>query len=121
MFEFWANVSPTTIACIVWPLVAIVVFLGAVAIVCPDTFASVARGGSTWIDSQQILQALDKKVDIDEHVLRYSRVFGIVVVGAAFYLGYIYYVHVMHGALPFTTHHETIPHHRSCGINNANT
>jgi hypothetical protein len=101
MLELWANLPPTTMAFIVWPLVAVVLFLGAAAIVCPDTFASVARGGGQWIDSQQILQTLDKKVDIDEHVLRYSRVFGVAVVLAVGYLAYVYYTHIMHGQIAF--------------------
>lgn len=101
MLELWANLSPMTLALIVWPLVGLVILLGVVAIACPDTFASVARGGGQWIDSQQILQTLDKKVDIDEHVLRYSRVFGVAVVAAACYLAYVYYKHIMHGSLPW--------------------
>src|SRR5262245_47629607 len=103
MLEFWTNFSPVTLAVVVWPLLGLVLFLGAVAVVCPDTFAFFARGGGQWIDSQQLLQTLDKKVDIDEHVLRYSRVFGLAIILAGSYLGYVFYTQLTKEPTPITT------------------
>jgi hypothetical protein len=76
----------------VWPVLAVVLGLGVLAMAAPDAFALVAARGSTWVDTQKVLQALEKPIDIDQHVLRYSRIFGALVALSAVWLGYVFWM-----------------------------
>ena len=80
---------------VVWPGLALVFTLGLVATFAPGRFANIASRGSKWVDTEKMLQALDRPIDIDQHVLRYSRVFGTLVVASAAWLAYVYWVHVL--------------------------
>lgn len=79
---------------IVWPTLALVFALGLLAAFAPRKFQSIAAHGGRWIDTERVLQALDKPIDVDRHVLRYSRVFGVAVALAAVWLAYVYWVFV---------------------------
>jgi hypothetical protein len=76
---------------IVWPVLAIVFTLGLVATFAPGRFQTIASQSGKWIDTDKIREALDKPIDVDQHVLRYSRVFGVLVAVAAVWLGYVYW------------------------------
>lgn len=78
---------------IVWPVLAVVFSLGLLATFAPNHFAALASRGSKWVDTDKVLEVLDKPIDIDQHVLRYSRVFGTVVAMAALWLAYVYWTH----------------------------
>lgn len=80
---------------VVWPVLAIIFALGLTATFAPGHFANIASRGSKWVDTDKVLQALDKPIDIDRHVLRYSRAFGMLVAVAAIWLAYVYYAHVL--------------------------
>lgn len=80
---------------IVWLLIGAAGLMGAIALCCPDTFAVIAQRGGEWVDTSDLLKKLDERIDIDQHVLRYSRVFGLAVVAAACFLGYVYYTRVL--------------------------
>lgn len=73
---------------------AVIFVLGLVATISPGRFASIASRGSRWIDTDKVLEVLDRPIDIDQHVLRYSRVFGVAVALAALWLAYVYWVFV---------------------------
>ena len=59
------------------------VLVGAIAIISPRTFANLAVFWGTWINTRTTLPVVDKRIDIDEYVLRYPRVFGVLIVTAA--------------------------------------
>ena len=74
-----------------WPLLALFGVLGMVAVVSPRHFERLAMRSSKWVDTSQIAAALDKSVDVDQHVLRHGRLFGLAVLVASFVLAYCYY------------------------------
>jgi hypothetical protein len=80
----------------VWPVLAVVLGLGLLALFAPDAFALVATRGSKWVDTERVLQALDKPIDVDHHVLRYSRIFGVLVALSALWLGYVFWILTSH-------------------------
>jgi hypothetical protein len=43
-----------------------------------------------------MLEALDKPYDVDQHVLRYSRIFGVLVAISAAWLGYVFWLLIHH-------------------------
>jgi hypothetical protein len=50
--------------------------LGLMAVAAPRAFQRLAQRSSKWVDSEKLLAVLDKRVDIDAYVLRYTRLFG---------------------------------------------
>ncbi len=70
--------------------------LGLLAVVSPTRFAQVAQSGGHWIDTSRVAQMLDQPYMIDHHVLRYSRLFGVLVVGSSLWLAYLYGVRCAH-------------------------
>ena len=76
---------------IVWPVLAAIFGLGVLATFAPDRFANIALRGSRWVDTEEVLKLLDRPIDVDRYVLRYSRVFGVAVVLAAVWLAYVYW------------------------------
>ena len=76
---------------IVWPLLAVVFGLGLLATFSPGHFQTVAARGGRWVDIDKLVQLLDKPIDVDRHVLRYSRPFGVLVTAAALWLAYVYW------------------------------
>lgn len=86
---------------VVWPLIGSAAAMGLLALVFPDTFAVLAQRGGSWVDTEELVKKLDERIDIDQHILRYSRVFGLAVVASALFLGYVYFTRVLGGTLPF--------------------
>ncbi len=87
----------TWIHMIVLPVLGMAAGMGLLALISPKRFAGIANRSSHWVDTSKIQQLLDKRIDIDRHVLRYSRVFGIAVVAASIFLGYVYYTQLLSG------------------------
>lgn len=88
--ECLAWLSAVPLAFIIWPLLAVIAVLGGIALVSPDTFATIAQRGGKWVDTNELLQRLDEPINIDDQILRYSRLFGAAVLLAACFLGYLY-------------------------------
>jgi hypothetical protein len=78
---------------VVWPALACVFVLGLLATFAPGQFSAIAARGGKWIDTEKALQLLDKPIDVDQHVLRYSRIFGVVVALAACWLAFVYWTY----------------------------
>ncbi|HTN77399.1 MAG TPA: hypothetical protein VL096_19205 [Pirellulaceae bacterium] len=76
---------------IIWPLLFVVFSLGVLASFSPDHFAGLANRGSHWIDTDKLRQFLERPINVDRHVLRYSRVFGLLVMLAALWLAYLFW------------------------------
>jgi hypothetical protein len=66
----------TALAPALWISTGIAAFFGFIALVSPKTFAKLARSGNHWIDTSQLLNKLDARVDIDSRVLPHSRWLG---------------------------------------------
>jgi hypothetical protein len=79
----------------VFGLLGIVTVLGFVAIVAPKQFARIADRGSQLVDNSQFFARLDQPVNLDRHVLRYSRIFGVAVVLSAGFLCWVFVNHVL--------------------------
>ena len=63
---------------------------GLVAVVHPRWFAVLADRGSQWIDTQRAVEWLDRRIDIDCYVVRYTRLFGALVLASACFLAFRY-------------------------------
>ena len=79
----------------VWGLLSVVTVLGLLAIFSPRLFSIIARRGGEWVDTNKLVEKLDKQIHIDHHMIRHSRVFGITVVAASVFLGYVFYSRVL--------------------------
>ena len=64
--------------------------LGLLALLSPQLFGRIATFGGRWIDSAKALAAFDKRVDVDQYVLRHSRILGSLVIASVSVLGYVY-------------------------------
>ena len=60
--------------------------LGLLALLCPRLFERVATKGSQWIDTQKLIERLDRQYDVDRYILPYSRLFGLLVVASVLFL-----------------------------------
>jgi len=68
----------------VWVLLGIFAMFGLIALVAPGVFASLTRQSNRWVDTAKLLSTLDKRYDVDQFVLPYSRMLGAaVLVGVA--------------------------------------
>lgn len=63
-------------------LLGVLAAVGLVALASPTCFSRIARRGGEWIDTQKVVDVLDKRIDIDETVLPYSRVLGFAVLAS---------------------------------------
>ncbi len=58
------------------PALVAVALLGLFALAAPSRFARLASGGATWIDTEKWVRAMDRRFDVDQHLLNHSRLFG---------------------------------------------
>lgn len=68
---------------IIWFFIGILAAIGILAMASPQRFAKLAHRGGSWIDTNRALAVLDKRIDIDRHVLPFSRVLGFAVLASA--------------------------------------
>jgi beta-lactamase regulating signal transducer with metallopeptidase domain len=76
----------------VWGVLGVIAVLGVFAVVSPRNFAQLAHRGSSWVDTDKLVEKLDKRFDIDTPVLRYSRLLGFAVLAAVAVLGYLFWL-----------------------------
>ena len=62
---------------------SITITCGITATLCPARFAKTARFWGRWIETRPTIPVADHRVDIDEFVLRHTRVFGVAVLSVA--------------------------------------
>lgn len=86
---FLAFALPAIWQPVCWLLLVLCGAAGAVALASPRLFATLANNGSRWVDTQKLLQVLDKRIDLDAHVLPYSRVLGALVLASVAVLGWL--------------------------------
>ena len=68
---------------VVWFFIGILAAIGILAMASPQRFAKLADRSGSWIDTNKALAFLDKRIDIDRHVLPFSRVLGFAVLASA--------------------------------------
>jgi hypothetical protein len=76
---------------ILWGALSIFGFIGLIAVVSPNRFAVLATRSGRWVDTNKVLEVLDKRIDIDRYVLPFSRLLGITVILAVAVLAYVIY------------------------------
>ncbi len=72
-----------------YTLLAVFGVIGLTALLSPQTFGRIATCGGRWIDSRPILEALDKRYDIDRFVLPHSRLLGVALIIAVGVLAFV--------------------------------
>ena len=80
-----------SLAPVVWVLLGLCGAVGLVAIASPRTFSALTNHSSKWVDTNQLLATLDKRVDIDKYVLPFSRALGLAVLLAVGVFAYLYW------------------------------
>jgi hypothetical protein len=55
---------------------------GFLALCSPPAFSRLARGASVWVDTNRLVDKMQRRIEIDRYVLRYCRLFGFAVLGA---------------------------------------
>ncbi len=55
---------------------------GLLALCSPPRFSRLARWASVWVDTNKLVDKMQRRIDIDGYVLRYCRLFGFAVLGA---------------------------------------
>ena len=73
-----------------WVVLAFLGFVGVAALLAlcsPPAFSWLARWASLWVDTDKLVDKMQRRIDIDRYVLPYCRVFGFAVLGAVAVLG----------------------------------
>jgi hypothetical protein len=65
---------------ILWGTLGLLGLIGVIAVFSPARFAKLATRSGRWVDTNKIVQVLDKRVDIDHYVLPFSRLLGVAVI-----------------------------------------
>jgi hypothetical protein len=73
----------------VWVLLSFCGFAGIVAVASPRWFARLSRGGSKWIDTNRVAAVLDRRIEVDQYLLPYSRWLGAAVLASVAALVYV--------------------------------
>ena len=77
---------------LIWPLLVGCIVLGIVAVISPNRFRTIASSGARWVDTDKLLQKLDTPFNVDNVVLRHSRVFGVAVLISSLFLAYLFWL-----------------------------
>ncbi|MCG8585706.1 MAG: hypothetical protein MI757_13450 [Pirellulales bacterium] len=78
------------LALVVWSSLGILAAVGLLAAMSPGCFRRLCGQSDQWIDTDKLLEPLNRRIDVDQHVMPFCRVLGIAVVGAAVLIGYLY-------------------------------
>ena len=58
---------------------------GVIAVFLPQVFGKLATFLGRWVETRPTFAMFDKRIDVDQYVLRYTRVFGALVLLASAY------------------------------------
>ena len=72
---------------IVLAFLGFVAVAGLLALCRPPAFSRLARWASVWVDTDKLVDKMQRRIEIDRYVLRYCRLFGVAVLGAVGVLG----------------------------------
>jgi hypothetical protein len=74
---------------IAWTVLAMLAALGALALVSPRWFTTLALRGGRWVETEPYLNKLNTRVEIDQLVLPYSRWLGAATLAAVGTFGWL--------------------------------
>ena len=74
---------------IAWTVLAMLAVLGILALVSPRLFTTLALRGGRWVETEQYLNKLNSRIEIDELVLPHSRWLGAATLAAVATLGWL--------------------------------
>ena len=74
---------------IAWTVLAMLAVLGALALLSPRLFKSLALRGGRWVETEPYLNKLNTRVEIDELVLPHSRWLGAATLAAVATFGWL--------------------------------
>lgn len=83
-------VEGTFLTVLYWICLVTLAGIGLMALISPKKFAALSTRGNKWIDTEKLLQPLDKTVDVDKYVLPFSRWLGLAVLSAVVMLAALY-------------------------------
>ena len=75
---------------LVWSTLGVIGALGLLAVLSPTRFSALSNRGSQWVDTSKVLTALDKRIDVDQLVLPYSRILGAAVLMSVAVIGFLF-------------------------------
>jgi hypothetical protein len=71
---------------LMWSLLGFAGAVGLVAAISPRLFSRLTTWCNIWVDTENIVKKLDRRIEIDQYVVRHSRLFGILVVAVVLVL-----------------------------------
>jgi hypothetical protein len=75
-------VLPPQLQSVVWIGLGALGAIGLLAVISPTWFRVLASRSGHWVDTEKYLRLLDKRIDVDQYVLPYSRWLGVAVLAA---------------------------------------
>jgi hypothetical protein len=70
---------PPQLQPMLWIGLGILAAVGLLAVISPARFSALASRSGHWVDTEKYLRVLDKRIDVDQYVLPYSRWLGVAV------------------------------------------
>ena len=74
----------------IWTSLGVLGAIGLLALASPSRFKKLCTRSDRWIDTDKLLEPLNRRVDLDEHILPFSRILGGAVLAAAVLIAYLY-------------------------------
>ena len=74
----------------VWSTLGVIAAIGALAILSPRRFSALSNRGSQWVDTNQVLAHLDKRIEVDQYVLPHARLLGAAVIASVGLLAWLF-------------------------------
>jgi hypothetical protein len=74
---------------VAWTLLALLAVLGALALISPRLFTTLALRGGHWVETESYLNKLNTRVEIDQLILPHSRWLGAATLAAVATLGWL--------------------------------
>jgi hypothetical protein len=72
-------VTPPQLQPLLWIGLGVLAAVGLLAVISPSRFTALASRSGHWVDTEKYLRILDKRIDVDQYVLPYSRWLGVAV------------------------------------------
>ncbi len=85
-----AIIGSVNASSVVWGMLGLIALVGLVALVSPRVFRTLAVRSNQWVDTDRVLACLDRRVDIDHHVLPFARPLGFAVLTAVAVIALVY-------------------------------
>jgi hypothetical protein len=74
----------------IWAGVGILGAVGLLALSSPSRFHKLCTRSDHWVDTDKLLEPLNRRIDLDQYILPFSRILGGAVLASAVLIGYLY-------------------------------